>query len=161
MRRDVEAMVDGAIGGTAGTVAMSAVMVAAEKRGWLGEYPPRLIAGAALDVGGPHARGGRTRDVLAVAAHVGFGIAAGALFGVLHRRLRPPIGPALHGAVYASLVWGLGYKGGIPALGIMPPPERDRPGRPAAMLLAHWVFGSVLGAVLDRRSPRGDRYAQR
>lgn len=161
MQRDVEAMIDGAIGGAAATVAMSAVMVAAEKRGWLGEQPPTLIAGAALDAVGLRARDERARDLLAVATHFGFGTATGALFGVLHRRLRPPIGPALHGAVYASLVWGLSYKGWIPALGIMPPPERDRPGRPAAMLLAHGVFGSVLGVVLDRRSRRDGRCAQR
>ena len=161
MRRDVEAMVDGAIGGAAGTAAMSAVMAAAARGGRLGEYPPRLIARAALDAVGPPAPEEGTRDVLAVAAHAGFGTAAGALFGVLHRRLRPPIGPALHGAVYASLVWGLSYQGWIPALGIMPPPERDRPGRPAAMLLAHWVYGSALGAVLGRRSRRGRRAAGR
>lgn len=161
MQRDLEAMVDGAIGGAAATVAMSAVMVAAEQRGWLGEHPPQLIAGAALDAVGLPAREERTRDMLAVAAHFGFGIASGALFGALHRRLRPPIGAAPHGTVYASLLWGLSYQGWIPALGIMPPPERDRPGRPTAMLLAHWVFGAVLGVVLDRRSRRGGRRAER
>ena len=30
----------------------------------------------------------------------------------------------------------------------MPPPERDRPGRPEAMLAAHWVYGGVLAMLL-------------
>ena len=34
------------------------------------------------------------------------------------------------------------------SLGILPPPERDQPGRPATMLLAHWVYGATLGAVV-------------
>jgi hypothetical protein len=32
-------------------------------------------------------------------------------------------------------------------LSIMPPPSRDEPGRPLAMIAAHAVFGAALGAA--------------
>jgi Na+/proline symporter len=151
MQRDVAALIDGGIGGCIGTVVMSAVMLAAEKAGFMDRQPPEEIAGAALDAAGMTDRAEETEDVLAVLGHFGFGIAAGALFGLLHRRLRLPIPAALHGVVFGSLVWAASYKGWIPALGIMPPPERDQPGRPTSMVLAHWFYGGTLGTFVGRR----------
>lgn len=151
MQRDVKAIVDGALGGLAGTATMSAVMAAAAKLGLLGTSPPELITAAALDATDMRDQGEETPGALVALTHLGFGVGAGALFALLHRRLRLPIGPAVHGVVFASLVWALSYKGWVPALNIMPPPERDRPGRPVTMLLAHWVFGWTLGAVVGRR----------
>ena len=154
MQRDVEALVDGVIGGCVATAAMSVVMLAAEKTGVMDRQPPEEIAEAALEaVGVPPDRTGVTEDAVALLGHFGFGATAGALFGVLHRRLRPPIPPVVHGIVFGSLVWAVSYKGWIPALGIMPPPERDQPGRPGTMLLAHWVYGGTLGALVGSREP--------
>jgi len=151
MQRDVRAIVDGALGGAIGTAAMSAVMAVGAKLGLLGTAPPETIAAQALAAVGIRRRKEEAQDVLTVVGHVGFGIAIGALFAVLHRRLRLPIPPAIHGIVFATIVWVVSYKGWVPALGLMPPPERDRPGRPATMLVAHWVFGWTLGAIVGRR----------
>ncbi len=151
MQRDVRAIVDGALGGAIGTAAMSAVMAVGAKLGLLGTAPPETIAAQALAAVGIRRRKEEAQDVLTVVGHVGFGIAIGALFAVLHRRLRLPIPPAIHGIVFATIVWVVSYKGWVPALGLMPPPERDRPGRPATMLVAHWVFGWMLGAIVGRR----------
>jgi len=151
MQRDVRAIVDGALGGAIGTAAMSAVMAVGAKLGLLGTAPPETIAAQALAAVGIRRRKEEAQDVLTVVGHVGFGIAIGALFAVLHRRLRLPIPPAIHGIVFATIVWVVSYKGWVPALGLRPPPERDRPGRPATMLVAHWVFGWMLGAIVGRR----------
>lgn len=151
MQRDLEALMDGAVGGGLGTVTMSAVMVAAEKAGLMGSHPPELITAAALDATGVRDISEGAQDALSVLTHFGFGMGAGALFGALHRRLRLPIHPAVHGVIFGTLVWAVSYKGWVPALGIMPPPERDWPGRPVAMLLAHWVYGWTLGALVGRR----------
>jgi hypothetical protein len=148
MQQDLQALRDGAIGGVVGTATMSAVMLAGEKTGLLPRQPPEDIAVAALDAAGMTGRSEAMQNVLAVLAHFGFGAASGAVFGLLHRRLRLPIPAALHGVVFGSLVWAVSYKGWIPTLGILPPPERDQPGRPATMLLAHWVYGATLGAVV-------------
>ncbi len=148
MQRDIEASVDGVIGGIAGTATMSAAMVLAERLGLMGEHPPELMVQAALDAAGVRS-GRKTRDALAVITHFSFGIVAGVVFAVLHRRLRLPVPVALHGIIFGTLVWGLSYKGWVPWLSVMPPPERDRPRtRPIVMLISHWIFGATLGAVV-------------
>lgn len=159
MQRDVAAIADGVVGGAAGTAAMSVGMLAAKKAGFMGAQPPELITAAALDASGIRSRNERTQDALSLATHLGFGITSGALFAVLHRRLHLPIPPILHGVVFATLVWLVSYKGWVPALRIMPPPERDQPGRPTSMVLAHWIYGSVLAVIVERGvvPPRGGR----
>lgn len=160
MQRDVKAMLDGALGGGIGTVAMSAVMLAAGESGLMGEHPPDKIAGAALDAVGIHERDEETQDALAALLHFGFGVGTGALFGLLHRRLPFRVNAALHGVIFGSLVWAVSYQGWVPALGIMPPASDDRPDRPRVMLVAHWVYGAVLGIVVARRGGRVDRENQ-
>ncbi len=151
MQRDLKAVIDGSVGGGIGTIAMSAVMMAAQKTDIMGGQPPELITAAALDAASIR-RKVDTQHVLAVLMHFGFGVVTGAFFGLLHRRLRPPIAAAPHGVVFGTLVWAVSYKGWVPALGIIPPPERDRPGRPISMVLAHWVYGLILGLIIDRRA---------
>jgi len=156
MNSDLRALGDGTIGGCLGTIAMSVVMVAGQKVGALGRQPPERIAAAGLDALGVQ----RTRTVqagVAVLLHIVFGSAAGALFGLLYRRLRAPLDPSLQGVIFASMVWAASYKGWIPALGIMPPPERDRAGRPVIMVLAHWLYGATLGMLVGRKRQVSDR----
>ena len=61
-------------------------------------------------------------------------------------RRSAPIAAAI-GALYATGIWLVSYQGWVPALGIMPPASRDRRGRVATMLVAHWVYGAVLGVL--------------
>ena len=151
MGRDQQAILDGVVGGLIGTLGMSALLLAARRLGLVGQLPPERITEAALDTAGLQERPEQAQDALAVLAHFAFGGALGAPFVLLRRRLRLPGPPALQGAVYGSLVWAVSYKGWVPALGILPPPERDRPDRPAIMLLAHWLYGGILGAISGRR----------
>jgi hypothetical protein len=59
--------------------------------------------------------------------------------------------PTVPSAVaFALAVWAVSYSGWIPALDIMRPPGKDRPGRPTAMIVSHLVFGVVLGLTLRR-----------
>ena len=51
------------------------------------------------------------------------------------------------GALYATGIWLVSYQGWVPALGIMPAASRDRRGRVATMLAAHWVYGAALGVL--------------
>lgn len=156
MQRDVRAITDGALGGVIGTAGMSAFMLAAGRVGLIGEQPPDKIAGAALDAAGVHMREEEEQDALATLLHFGFGISCGAFFGALHRRLPFRVPAALHGMVFAFLVWATSYQGWIPALGIMPPASRDHPRRPLTMILAHLIYGVLLGSVVARRSPPSD-----
>lgn len=156
MQRDVKAILDGTLGGAVATIAMSVVMQAAHKAGLMDTHPPKEIAEAALDAAGETEHSEDTKDALAVALHFAFGAGAGAAFALLHRRLRLPIPAVLHGVIFGSLVWFVSYKGWAPGLGIMPPPERDQPGRPQTMVLAHWVYGATLGAIVGHGDPAPD-----
>jgi hypothetical protein len=151
-------LLGGGVSGALATVVMSGVMFAAKRAGLMGEMPPEKITARFLDRLGWRSRNLQTQDALASLAHVGFGAAGGSIFGALERGLRIPAPPVVAGMVFGACVWFVSYKGWVPALGIMPPPERDRPGRPQAMLLAHLVYGAVLGALVAGK-PRESRPA--
>jgi hypothetical protein len=142
----------GAVDGVAATLAMSGVMLAAQRAGWLGEMPPRKITRFALR----RARAGdtprRTKSALATLAHLAFGATGGSVFESSRARWgRGGYGPVV-GAAFGAAIWLVSYAGWVPALGILPPPQHDRAGRQAGILAAHLVYGAVLGALADRRS---------
>jgi hypothetical protein len=151
----------GFVGGVVATVAMSAVMLAAQKAGLMGRMPPRKITDGLLgSLGIRRSTPEPARKALATLNHFAFGAACGALFGLAHEvsrnraaasgsraeEHRAPVGA---GIAFGTAVWALSYAGWIPAAGIMPMPHRDRPGRPTSMVLAHWVFGAVLARAVS------------
>lgn len=147
-------LLSGAADGAAATLAMSGAMLVAQRAGAIGELPPRTIMAFALR----RARGlparRREKDALGALSHVAFGAAAGALFeAALGRRTRAA---PLAGAAFGVAVWLVSYAGWVPALGILPPPHRDRPERQVTMLAAHLVYGAVLGALARRRPRRAE-----
>jgi uncharacterized membrane protein YagU involved in acid resistance len=140
-------VVGGAISGLVGTTAMSVVMFGAQKAGLVGKMPPARITEAAMRVLGLR-RSSPGKELLATAAHFGYGIAGGVLFALLARGPKAP--SPLAGALFGTSVWAASYMGWIPLLGIMPPPRRDRPGRPTAMVIAHIVYGALTGQVAGK-----------
>ena len=143
-------MLVGAGAGALATVPMSGVMLAAQRMGWLGKPPPEKITDAALakaKVSPPRP----ARKALAVGAHLAFGASIGALFGLLRRGHPGPARAAAEGAAFGTAVWAASYAGWVPALGIMPPPSEDRRGRPTSMIIAHLVFGAVLGVAIAQQ----------
>lgn len=156
-----QATARGVAAGVVATAVMSASMRAAQAMGLLGRMPPRKITDHLLDVlGVKHATPRIARRALATINHVGFGASCGALFGLGHallgRRARTrPLATTAAGVAFGTLVWAVSYAGWVPALGVMPRPSRDRFGRPATMVVAHWVYGGVLGALVARLGMRG------
>jgi hypothetical protein len=150
MNQDLHAALNGAWAGAVATIPMSAVMAAADSAGLMGEHPPKVIVETALERTGFRANE-REENSLALAAHLGFGAGAGAIFGLMSRRFRRRTSTFVAGGIaFGLLVYTVSYKGWIPSLGILPEPEDDRPGRPTSMIAAHVVFGSVLGAIIAR-----------
>ena len=141
-------MLRGAVAGTVATGFMSGLMMAARKAGIMGEMPPEKITAKFLNRAGIR-RSRQEQDALATLFHFAFGAGGGAIFGLLPRRL--PVPPLLLGMAYGTAIWTVSYMGWVPALGIMPPPDRDRPGRPVAMLIGHVVYGGALGVLSGRR----------
>ena len=141
----------GALAGVVATVPMSAVMLAGDR--FVGRQPPEAIVRGVLE-----ATPGEVPEAavgpLVLAAHLGFGAALGAVSALL-----PGRGPA-KGVTLALAVYAASYQGWVPALGVLPRATRDRPGRPAVMVVAHVVHGVVLGALEDRLA-RGGRVGGR
>ena len=154
MPNRVRPLLDGALAGAVGTATMSAVMLGAQRAGLMGQQPPEKIAQAALDKVGVTDTDDGEEDVLATVAHFCFGASMGAAFGLLHREVDLPVVPMASGSVFGLAVWALAYKGVVPGLGIMPPPEHDRPGRPTSMVLGHLVWGATTGWVVGQLDHR-------
>jgi hypothetical protein len=140
----------GAGAGAFATVVMSVPMIAARKLRLMPELPPQDIVDDIVhrsSVDGPSRTG---RRALGWASHLAFGMAAGASYGALRRLIRPAASDATTGVAFALFVWTVSYMGWVPALGVLPPATEDRPGRPATMIIAHVVFGLVLGSLVGR-----------
>jgi ribose/xylose/arabinose/galactoside ABC-type transport system permease subunit len=146
----------GAIAGVGATVVMSAAMLAARRAGLTGMLPPERIAEAAIEETTDRPAGAEERTLVASVTHLGFGAAAGAVFGVIRHAtgIRGPVASVAGALLFANLVYVTSYQGWVPALRIMPPASRDDTGRVGTMVVAHWIYGAVLGAlawVLGRR----------
>jgi hypothetical protein len=134
VRSGVNKMLRGGAAGLSATGAMSGVLGIADKIGIMDQQPPRRIVA----------------NGLAVAAHLGYGMAAGVAFSCLPERLVRSV-PA--GTAYGALVYAAGYEGWLPALGILPPAHRDQHrGRVATMLFSHLVYGASLAYAYRRVS---------
>jgi len=123
-------------------------MVGAKRFGLVGELPPETITATMLHRAGV-GHSGDQQDALAAVLHFGFGAATGAAFGVIAPKplmVRVPAGMA-----YGAAIWGVSYMGWVPALGIMPPAERDRRDRQAIMLAAHLIYGTALAVLIGPR----------
>lgn len=139
----------GALAGGIATVPMTAFMLAAQRKGYLGEAPPKLITNVALISAGVHIHDQDKQTAVAGSVHFGFGIVCGALFGALSWAATAPA-RMVQGMLFGLTVWFVSYNGWIPALHIMPSPEDDRPRRPIVMILAHLIYGSILGGIVGR-----------
>ncbi len=140
----------GITSGALATLPMTVVMVAAQKLGLLGKMPPAKITDDMLARAGVPAT--RTeRNALTTLAHLGFGAGCGALYSLLRPGRPSPARAAIEGVVFATGVWGASYAGWIPALKILPRPDDDRKDRQITMVIAHWIFGAVLGIVVAAR----------
>ena len=144
--RPVRALLRGGLAGAGATVPMSAWMWAAQKAGLVGEQPPEKVTATALDAAGVE-RTEQTQDALSLLTHLGFGAGVGAAYTVVRTAAPSRMPDAAVGLAWALAVYAVSYKGWIPALGIMPAPERDRSDRQAAMVIAHVVYGLALARL--------------
>ena len=126
----------GAIAGFVGTAVMTAAMRRMHARLPARErypLPPREIT--EIVARPPNET---LAEDLSLAAHFGFGAAAGAL-------LSTPEGdmPLRRGLIGGLGVWAASYLGWVPALGILRPAHRHPLRRNALMIAAHFVWGAA------------------
>ena len=136
----------GAAAGALATVAMSGIMLVAQRTGLMKKLPPEKILERTLDK--LHIRRSESaEDTTATVSHFGYGMVAGALFSSVIKGRLFLKHPVTEGILFGGLVWAGSYFGWVPALGAMPPPSRDRRGRTVSMVSAHAVFSAVLGWI--------------
>lgn len=135
----------GTLVGAAATMAMSAVMLASQRAGFLSKQPPERVVERGADAVGVEPDETAV-DVAASVSHVAFGAVGGLVFGLLRPRL-PAIPPEATALAWGLVIWAGSYFGWVPALRIVPAPTEDRPGRAWTMALAHVVYGVSLGAL--------------
>ncbi|WP_187280656.1 DUF6789 family protein [Microbispora sp. CSR-4] len=148
-------LVNGAVGGALATAVYSAMLMAADRAGLLEEPPPRRFARLSLSGRDKPRRG---ENVLGTIAHFAFGSSCGSVLGLLSAGQRVPV-PI--GTAYGLLVWYFGYQGMAPSIGAYPPVPKDRPGRQAALLAGHLLWGTALAFALNRlRTEKGQMAAE-
>ena len=146
----VRELAAGAVAGTIATLAMSTLMLTAQRAGLLGEQPPRKLSDAVLDAVAAGQADERTRRLGTSIVHLGIGATAAALHQAGRRLAGRPRPAVIWGGVFGAVFWTLNYGFIAPAIGIMPPPDRDRPGRAPVMLAANVIWGAVSAVVGDR-----------
>jgi hypothetical protein len=110
--------------------------------------PPREISDRVTEEAGVRQQmDEREQFWLALASHVGYGTAAGAVYAPLARAC--PGSSVVKGVAYGLAVWAGSYLGLLPALGILSPATRHPVRRTALMIAAHVVWGSALGVFTD------------
>lgn len=151
----------GAEAGLCATLVMSVAMYGLQRAGLLGRMPPRTIVRRALGRVGLKPDPGPVDRALSTAAHFGFGATQGVIYGLAHEAkaelaegASATTPSAKTGLPFGLLVWAANYAGVLPAAGLFPRPSLDRPGRPTSMVVAHAVYGYVLGEVFRRRLRR-------
>jgi len=113
--------------------------------------PAQVTVNAAEVVGVAHKLSPRQKQNAFLAAHYGFGTAAGAVYGVLAPHLAGS--GVVNGVVYGLTVWASSYLGVLPATGLYKPPDREPARRHGMTAAAHVVWGGVLGALTDLLQP--------
>lgn len=144
----------GAIAGTAATFTMSAVMLIAQRIGLLGQQPPRKLSDAVIDEVTGGRAGEPVRRLGTAMIHLGIGAAGAAVHQAGRGMFGRPTPALAWGAGFGALFWAANYGLVAPAIGLLPPPHRDRPGRPPVMLAANVVWGGLGSALGDRLSRR-------
>jgi len=144
----------GALAGLAATIPMSGVVALGYATGLIANPPPRgITANVKRRLGlGAHERSPQF-NLTWMAAHLGYGVGCGVVYALVRPLL--PTAALPTGLLYGLLVWGSSYLGALPALDLYPPPQHDTPTRAKLMVVAHLVFGAVLGLLVG--SPRQRR----
>lgn len=143
----------GAGAGIVATTAMSGVMWLAQRAGWLGEMPPKKIVRVAAERTDAPPDPERDR-ALGGLLHYAIGAGAASLYALAGGGRAAP---RATGIGFGLLVWATGYLGLLPAARVMPMPSKDRRGRPATMIVAHVVYGYLVGRTVQALAAPADR----
>jgi uncharacterized membrane protein YagU involved in acid resistance len=157
--RDVRASaIAGAAAGLVGTVVMTGMMKPGAARLLPRSMQPReflpqkVIQWAEAVAGVSEQVSEREETALIWPAHLGYGTAMGAFYGMLRPRFDTLPAP-LAGAAYGLVVWALGYQGWMPALGVQPATTEKPPEKWPVPIGSHLVYGVALAITYQKFRP--------
>lgn len=146
----------GGAGGLLGTVALSGFRQALSALGLVYETAPMQVVDRLSEVSKVQDLSPLARRALTVAAHLGYGAGAGAVFGMLREEKEDATSEASVGAALGVLIWGLGWAGWLPLLGVHRAPWTQRTPSVLLPVVDHAFFGAVWGLLYRRlRKRRG------
>lgn len=119
--------------------------------------PAEITAKLGEEVGMPEKPHTSSQLALTLAAHFGYGAAAGGLYAPLARRL--PGHPLAKGIGFGLTVWTVSYLGLLPSLGILTPATEHPARRNALMIAVHVLWGAVLGLSFESLNQRVNQRA--
>ncbi len=90
---------------------------------------------------------GDARRTAGMAMHFAYGSFWGAVYGLIQSSLRLP--PARHGLLYGLVVWLIGPATLVPAMHIMPPPQKQGVREMLMVVGFHVAYGLGLGLTFD------------
>jgi uncharacterized membrane protein YagU involved in acid resistance len=138
--------------GIAATVAMTIAMDAMFRHLRPRErypLPPRELTERAAEIARvKHKASENALHTATLISHFGFGAATGMLYAYSAKR-GAGIGS---GIAYGLVVWTISYLGWVPGLRLLSPASQHPSTRNALMIIAHVVWGSVLGCAVQRLS---------
>ena len=109
--------------------------------------PRRVFARAAARAGLARRSDTDEKTALAAGAHFAYGTT----FGILYALWRGRRGGSLaSGIAFGLALWAASYAGYLPALRLVPPPDREDPAQTERLIAAHVVYGAVLGLAVGR-----------
>ena len=144
----------GSVAGAAATVVLTGLRKTLARAGIVGETAPEQVVKRLDELGLLDGWSPQSRRALTIVAHVAYGCAIGASFGVLRQETGDSGEEASMGAALGVLGWAVNWAGILPITGVHSPPWRQHTPKVLLPVLDHAVFGAAWGLVyrLVRRS---------
>ena len=140
-------MLAGALSGCVGTLVLSGLREVLSRMGLVFETAPMQVVDRAEEVGLVEDWSPRALRLLAVAAHIAYGVGTGTALGLLRRESSGAAQESAVGSAMGILVWGAGWSSWLPLTGVHSPPWEQRSWKVLLPVLDHAVYGATWGLI--------------
>ncbi|MBA3533083.1 MAG: hypothetical protein H0T73_14260 [Ardenticatenales bacterium] len=142
------------VAGMAGALAMMGFMMLSQKMGFTyGDPLPQQTVDAALEaVHKDAAVTEEQEEAIGMGVHLGFSMSSAMLYSRLRQYISLP-GPVA-GALFGLGLWGVSVAGVASTLGIQSAPWKQEEEKAITVVLAHLLFGVVVGFLYDQLVPQ-------
>ncbi len=141
-----ERALSGAAGGAGATLFLSGLRQALSMAGIVYETAPMQVVDRLQEISSIRDRP-LLRRVATLAAHLGYGVGAGTVLGLMRREREGPGTELSVGVALGILLWGMGWAGWLPILGADRAPWGYRTPRVLLPIFDHAAFGAAWATI--------------